>query len=252
MASGRACANVRRDDRREASARPRAAWVALPSSQRALLAGRSHSRRVWRHSPTPTRLGDIAPWLKLRVWGKHILVGRDRSRDTCESRSHVYAMLCYVRPPAGARLATRSRPDQVTCQSVSVTSDLSVDPAPVLTFSRRETCRWADGRARADQGGRSCTRLLPASTSHAGHCLGLPGERHNPTQGGGAVSRRASRENGTQRWLARLHALPSGSPHPMHPLLMRCVKIRIRIQTPCGRTRVRARYALNWSDVRFA
>ena len=36
----------------------------------------------------------------------------------------------------------------------------------------------------------------------------------------------------------------------MHPLLMRCVKIRIRIQTPCGRTRVRARYALNWSDVR--
>ena len=86
-----------------------------------------------------------------------------------------------VRPPAGARLATRSRPDQVTCcQSVSVTSDLSVDPAPVLTFSRRETCRWADGRARADQGGRSCTRLLPASTSHAGHCLGLPGERHNP------------------------------------------------------------------------
>jgi hypothetical protein len=102
-----------------------------------------------------------------------------------------------VRPPAGARLATRSRPGQVTCQSVSVTSDLSVDPAPVLTFSRRETCRWADGRARADQGGRSCTRLLPASTSHAGHCLGLPGERHNPTQGGGAVSRRASRENGT-------------------------------------------------------
>ena len=98
MASARACANVRRDDRGEASARPGAAWVALPSSQRALLAGRSHSRRVWRHSPTPTRLGDIAPWLKLRVWGKHILVGRDRSRDTCESRSHVYAMLCYEAP----------------------------------------------------------------------------------------------------------------------------------------------------------
>ena len=96
LASGRACANVGRDDRREARARPRAAWVALPSSQRALLAGRSHSRRVWRHSPTPTRLGDIAPWLKLRVWGKHILVGRDRSRDTCESRSHAYAMLCYA------------------------------------------------------------------------------------------------------------------------------------------------------------
>ena len=95
LASGRACANVRRDDRREASARPGAAWVALPSSQRALLAGRSHSRRVWRHPPTPIRLGDIAPWLKLRVWGKHILVGRDRSRDTCESRSHPYAMLCY-------------------------------------------------------------------------------------------------------------------------------------------------------------
>ena len=82
--------------------------------------------------------------------------------------------------PGWRRLATRSRPGQVTCQSVSVTSsDLSVDPAPVLTFSRRETCRWADGRARADQGGRSCARdcSLPP---HAGHCLGLPGERHNP------------------------------------------------------------------------
>ena len=94
LASGRACANVGRDDRREASARPGAAWVALPSSQRALLAGRSHSRRVWRHPPTPIRLGDIAPWLKLRVWGKHILVGRDRVVTHVSPVATL--MLCYA------------------------------------------------------------------------------------------------------------------------------------------------------------
>ena len=85
-----------RVDRREARARRLGRVSRSSLAQRALPAGRCASRRVWRHYPTPSRLGDTAPWLKLRVCAKHILVGRDMSRDTCESRGHPCAMLCYA------------------------------------------------------------------------------------------------------------------------------------------------------------
>ena len=115
----------------------------------------------------------------------------------------------HVRPPGRVRVWPCD--GHVTCH---VRPERGPDAGAHLLSTR--DVRWADGRARADQGGRSCTRLLPAST--CGALLGAAGRETQPNAGrwGGQPPARA----GGRRWLARLHALPSGSPKPNPPQLL--------------------------------